>query len=507
METGGAARDLGILTAGVALGLGASWWLAQREHLQRHPPRTELKTIHVVGDVYLDMIAKVSKLPMWDGDTLIEMPIETHPGGSALNTAVQLASLINTRWREAKLRKMLRFDRCVLHSLVGDDVYGRLVTERVKETGVELSAPAVGGQGVCICLSGPTDRAFVSYRGTVERLCERDIDRSVLISERAGHVHFAAYYDCTGLQKSMPALMMEARAIGDRKLLCRAACCHAVLTLRPTPAQRLPGCPSPSLRTHLVRLRHRRHDLPSAAVRPVGGVEDRAAGTSWRAREQRLVKAALAHASPGELIALRAACACRHLHPRLCAQDLLHLVDVLICNQEELTRMTHLPPDDADSVDTAIQILLDKRCKLIVVTRGKEGAIAVSREERWEQPTMARQVVDTTGAGDAFAAGFLYGWCQAEDVRLGLIFGCACGAAAVGQMGGSHPLSPDDINRCMLGITPALSLESPKRSDRRAVLGRSRAVTLDATAPIHPMDYGGAVGAPIGLQPLDRRNC
>lgn len=110
--------------------------------------------------------------------------------------------------------------------------------------------------------------------------------------------------------------------------------------------------------------------------------------------------------------------------------------------------MTHV---GKHQVDEAITKLLDKNCPLIVVTRGKEGAIAASRTERWEQPAKARQVVDTTGAGDAFAAGFLYGWCQAGDVRLGLIYGCACGAAAVGQMGGSHPLPSDEINKCMLG--------------------------------------------------------
>ncbi|KAJ1618871.1 hypothetical protein T492DRAFT_437729 [Pavlovales sp. CCMP2436] len=158
-------RDLSLVVAGLALGLATSWWLQRRERLAGLPaPNAELKSIHVIGDVYLDMIAKVSRLPQWDGDTLIEMPIETHPGGSALNTAVQLASLINTRWREPKMRKTVKFDRCVLHSLVGEDVYGQVVTERIKDTGVELSAPAVGGQGVCICLSGPTDRAFVSYR-------------------------------------------------------------------------------------------------------------------------------------------------------------------------------------------------------------------------------------------------------------------------------------------------------------------------------------------------------
>lgn len=207
-------RDVALLTAGVACGSLINWLLQRRHrHLLEEPLDVPFKSIHIVGDVYLDMIAKVSSLPKWDGDTLIEMPIETHPGGSALNTAVQLASLISTRRRELTVRR-LRFDKCVLHSLVGDDVYGRLVSERIKQTGVILSAPSIGGQGVCICLSGSSDRAFVSYRGTVERLCERDLNKAELMSRRTGHVHFAAYYDCTGLQASMPALMAEARAHG-----------------------------------------------------------------------------------------------------------------------------------------------------------------------------------------------------------------------------------------------------------------------------------------------------
>jgi hypothetical protein len=106
-------HDLGLLLAGVGLGAAVSALLLRREGQRalKRPPRAELKTIHVIGDVYLDMIAKVSKLPQWDGDTLIEMPIETHPGGSALNTAAQLASLINSRWREAALHTALKFDR------------------------------------------------------------------------------------------------------------------------------------------------------------------------------------------------------------------------------------------------------------------------------------------------------------------------------------------------------------------------------------------------------------
>jgi len=45
----GASRDVALLSAGVALGVAASWWLAAREKRQGRVPRPELKTIHVIG--------------------------------------------------------------------------------------------------------------------------------------------------------------------------------------------------------------------------------------------------------------------------------------------------------------------------------------------------------------------------------------------------------------------------------------------------------------------------
>ena len=75
--------------------------------------------------------------------------------------------------------------------------------------------------------------------------------------------------------------------------------------------------------------------------------------------------------------------------------------------------------------------------------------IAATAEQWWFQPTQERPAVDTTGCGDAFAAGFLFGWSGAADVRRGLVYGCACGAAAVGQVGGSSPLAVENVNLCM----------------------------------------------------------
>ena len=73
-------------------------------------------TVQIVGDVYLDVIAKVDELPSWDGDTTIQSPIQTVAGGTALNTAVQLSALLRTR-RQSMQANPTR--RCQLHSRVG----------------------------------------------------------------------------------------------------------------------------------------------------------------------------------------------------------------------------------------------------------------------------------------------------------------------------------------------------------------------------------------------------
>ena len=106
-----------------------------------------------------------------------------------------------------------------------------------------------------------------------------------------------------------------------------------------------------------------------------------------------------------------------------------------------------------EETNEAVRRLLEAGAPLVVVTLGDEGAIAASAKGQWwYQPTTPRddtKIVDTTGAGDAFAAGFLFGWCGGQNVRRGLTYGCACGTAAVGLVGGSNPLDADLVNRMM----------------------------------------------------------
>ena len=73
----------------------------------------------------------------------------------------------------------------------------------------------------------------------------------------------------------------------------------------------------------------------------------------------------------------------------------------------------------------------------VVVKLGAQGALWAGRERRTVVRAAARpvEVVDSTGAGDAFAAGWLPVWLAAGDPAAALAAGCALAARAVTQVG------------------------------------------------------------------------
>jgi sugar/nucleoside kinase (ribokinase family) len=95
-------------------------------------------------------------------------------------------------------------------------------------------------------------------------------------------------------------------------------------------------------------------------------------------------------------------------------------VDLLFGNEDELLSLYQL-----ESFDAAVAALRAE-CALAVVTRGAEGCVVVTHDELIEVPAVrVEAVVDTTGAGDLFAAGFLHGLTTGADLaecgRLGAI--------------------------------------------------------------------------------------
>ena len=71
----------------------------------------------------------------------------------------------------------------------------------------------------------------------------------------------------------------------------------------------------------------------------------------------------------------------------------------------------------------------------VVVTRGGRGCLARSGQQRLSQPAFAVTPVDTTGAGDLYAAGFLYGWSQDMPLDQCGRLGSLAAAAVIGHLG------------------------------------------------------------------------
>lgn len=105
-------------------------------------------------------------------------------------------------------------------------------------------------------------------------------------------------------------------------------------------------------------------------------------------------------------------------------------IDVMFCNEHEMATLTGLA-----GFEEGIALLAPK-IPVLVVTRGADGAVALTGGERAEvaaQPVA--RVVDTTGAGDLFAAGFLYGHVRGKSLADSLTMGAICASEIISHYG------------------------------------------------------------------------
>ena len=108
-------------------------------------------------------------------------------------------------------------------------------------------------------------------------------------------------------------------------------------------------------------------------------------------------------------------------------------IAVLFANQAEIEMLAGVA-----HLDTAVQAIRGK-VETLVVTRGEHGALATRGPERADvRAEPVSEVVDTTGAGDLFAAGFLFGYTNGKSLEQSLKLG-AIAAAEVIQHYGARP--------------------------------------------------------------------
>ncbi len=138
------------------------------------------------------------------------------------------------------------------------------------------------------------------------------------------------------------------------------------------------------------------------------------------------------------------------------ALALARAVDLLIPNAPEAAALTGLPVDRPEPL---LQMLATSG-PTVVLKRGRQGAIWSDGTRQLASTALAVDVVDATGAGDAFAAGFIDAWIDSASPAACLARATACGAFAVSHVGGARTVP-----------TRAAILRLEARVDVRSVAG------------------------------------
>ena len=120
-------------------------------------------------------------------------------------------------------------------------------------------------------------------------------------------------------------------------------------------------------------------------------------------------------------------------------------VDLLFANEHELAVLF-----GTDDFAASVQVLRDK-CPLAVVTRSKQGSVVITADDYIEVPALpVDPIIDATGAGDMYAAGFLYGLTHGKSLEQSAEIGTICAAEVIMHMGprphvALASLLPDDL--------------------------------------------------------------
>jgi sugar/nucleoside kinase (ribokinase family) len=108
-------------------------------------------------------------------------------------------------------------------------------------------------------------------------------------------------------------------------------------------------------------------------------------------------------------------------------------LDYLLPNAEQVLALT-----GEDDLVAGCRELVSRGAGCVAATRGADGVMIVDADSEESVPAFAVEVVDTTGCGDAFSAGFLRGLSLGRSRREAALIGCAAAAQVAQGLGTDH---------------------------------------------------------------------
>ena len=104
--------------------------------------------------------------------------------------------------------------------------------------------------------------------------------------------------------------------------------------------------------------------------------------------------------------------------------------DIVVADEDEINALV-----ESNDFDATLDHL-EEYPNLFAMTRSSQGSVVLSGAEKVVQPaTPVETVIDTTGAGDAWCAGFLYGWANQRTLADCARYGTHCATRVIQQLG------------------------------------------------------------------------
>ena len=166
------------------------------------------------------------------------------------------------------------------------------------------------------------------------------------------------------------------------------------------------------------------------------------------AAKNAFIKAAEISKNSGKKVALSLSdsfCVNRHRESFLNLVE--EYIDILFANEDEITSLY-----ETSNINLAIE-KLKKKCKLSAITIGKSGSILISNgKETSIDPVIFGKALDTTGAGDLYAGGFLKGLSAGHSPEISAKIGSICAGHIVTQLGSRSNTDLLNLVNSHLGI-------------------------------------------------------
>ncbi len=122
--------------------------------------------------------------------------------------------------------------------------------------------------------------------------------------------------------------------------------------------------------------------------------------------------------------------------------QILEHVDQILLNHEEAKNLT-----GKDNYEISAKILLQKGPKIVIIKRGSKGVFAMTAKNKFNTPAYPVNVLDTTGAGDAFSAGFITAKLEGKSLEDSIKFANATASLKIKKIGARSLPSRKDVEK------------------------------------------------------------